>query len=330
MISIRRRRSPAGKMSGFFLLFATLVQAGALVVVLMFLWLSGSGLRATQVDWNGLPFSTNLTSTGQAWDDGWVAELGSFQNGFMPTAANTADWAGKWRAASRSVYSVGSRYFGGTFVYESNPTDFPTGRRAYLWIFSPMAPQGEWLLLTNPAWSWPQGSPFDFFPVNWASSQATEAVVGQLSGPGWDLKSGSVTGRALPPLPFSAWLGLYFTTTELANQGLSGPDADADGDGFSNFLEYAGGTLPRKVASMPKRPEPFLLESEGAVYGAARWPRSTRVQGFIWGARVADDLSGGPAGGLSVVSNLPWEWTVRRLFPVTEKPRGFFRFSLEP
>ncbi|MDB6070372.1 MAG: hypothetical protein JWL81_1543, partial [Verrucomicrobiales bacterium] len=241
MISPRRRFLTAGKMSGFFLLFPTLGPAGAWVAAVMLLWLSGSGLRATQVDWNGLAFSTNLTSAGQAWDDGWVAELGSFQNGFIPTAANTADWAGKWRAASRSVYSVGSRYFGGSYVYESNPPEFPVGRQAYLWIFSPLAPQGEWLLLTNSAWTWPQGSPFDFFPVTWGSPQATQAVVGQLAAPGWDLKSAAVVGRALPPLPFSAWTALYFTTMELANQNLSGPAADADGDGFSNFLEYAGG-----------------------------------------------------------------------------------------
>ena len=39
---------------------------------------------ATQIDWNGFPFSTNLTSTGQPWDDTWVAELGSFTGSFTP------------------------------------------------------------------------------------------------------------------------------------------------------------------------------------------------------------------------------------------------------
>lgn len=294
----------------------------------LFLFLSGGALRATQVDWNGLAFSTNLTSTGQAWGDTWVAELGAFQSGFTPTAANTADWAANWNAASRSVYSASTGYFGASYIYATNPPQFPAGGRAYLWIFAPDAPQGQWILLTSSSWTWPVGVEFDF-PVFWDTSQATQAIVGQLAAPGWDLKSAAVANSPLPRLSFDDWRKLYFTTAELADAAVSGPNADADGDGSSNLREYASGTQPRRAVSVPGAAEVFLTTSGGQTYAAARLTRSSRVLGYTWRAEVADDLINWTTN-VTGITDLPWEWTVRRVVTVTAQPRGFFRFSLVP
>ncbi|MEM7392566.1 MAG: thrombospondin type 3 repeat-containing protein [Verrucomicrobiota bacterium] len=47
------------------------------------------------------------------------------------------------------------------------------------------------------------------------------------------------------------WLALHFSPAELALPGVSGPDADPDGDGFSNDVEYQFQTDPRDPASLP-------------------------------------------------------------------------------
>ncbi|MSU61941.1 MAG: exo-alpha-sialidase [Pedosphaera sp.] len=45
---------------------------------------------------------------------------------------------------------------------------------------------------------------------------------------------------------FDAWRKLRFSTAELAEVQVSGADADPDGDGLTNFAEYASGTEPRR------------------------------------------------------------------------------------
>lgn len=49
---------------------------------------------------------------------------------------------------------------------------------------------------------------------------------------------------------FSAWRNLKFSIAELADVTISGPNADPDGDGYSNFLEYALGLEPNNPDSI--------------------------------------------------------------------------------
>gem|GEM_PF-1244248 len=56
-------------------------------------------------------------------------------------------------------------------------------------------------------------------------------------------RSFTVTGN------FNAWQNARFTSGELANAAVSGPNADPDGDGYSNFLEYALGLEPKSADS---------------------------------------------------------------------------------
>ena len=53
-------------------------------------------------------------------------------------------------------------------------------------------------------------------------------------------------------LCYQAWRAKYFSTSELADPAVSGDDADPDGDGIPNLIEYASGTNPRVPNEAPK------------------------------------------------------------------------------
>ncbi len=50
-------------------------------------------------------------------------------------------------------------------------------------------------------------------------------------------------------LSYDAWRASHFSEGELANSTLSGDEADPDGDGVPNLLEYASGTDPRALSA---------------------------------------------------------------------------------
>lgn len=54
----------------------------------------------------------------------------------------------------------------------------------------------------------------------------------------------------LPAMTFAQWQAAYFSPAELANPGLSGAQADADGDGEDNQSEYQSLSNPRSNASV--------------------------------------------------------------------------------
>lgn len=284
---------------------------------------------ATQVDWGSVAFSNNLSSTGQPWDGTWSAELGSFLPGFTPTAANTNQWGVNWRAASRSAYQTSTRYFAGSYSYTAHTAPFTAGARAYFWIFQPAAPQGQWLLLTTPSWTWPAASPFDPIITTWITTDATEAVIGQVPSANGNLTSGPVLNSSLPPLPFNAWQALYFTSSELTQAGISGAAADPDQDGSPNLAEYGAGTQPRLASSFPPPVILYWRGENGIRYAAAQLSRSSRVTGFTWQSEASNDLSDWNAPIVNL-TDLPWICTVRRMEPLSNAPQGYFRFRLTP
>jgi hypothetical protein len=55
--------------------------------------------------------------------------------------------------------------------------------------------------------------------------------------------------------PLNAWRRANFTTAELANPQISGDNADPDGDGISNLMEYAMGLPPKVANANPLNPQ---------------------------------------------------------------------------
>jgi hypothetical protein len=62
-------------------------------------------------------------------------------------------------------------------------------------------------------------------------------------------------------LSYEAWRAKHFTSGELADPTVSGDNADPDGDGLANLLEYANGVDPRTSSPAPRLTAAF--DSEG-------------------------------------------------------------------
>jgi hypothetical protein len=205
------------------------------------------------VGWFSPILGTDLTSTGQPIDDSWVFELGAFTGTFIPTSANTAQWAANWVPAQRSIYSIRplvpgiptNRFAGGTYELVSNATPFATNRFGYIWGHNCSTSNGQWILASAPTWKWPvviPGNPGT--PLSWSMADATNLTVGQVNGAGFNMKMAAVGSAPIPTIPPNEWKSFTFSADELANAAISGWIADPDHDGMNNLLEYAMGRDP--------------------------------------------------------------------------------------
>jgi hypothetical protein len=65
---------------------------------------------------------------------------------------------------------------------------------------------------------------------------------------------GGLPGGSAPLLSYDAWRALLWNPASVTNNAISGPSADADLDGLSNFSEYALGLHPKR-GQPNKRPQ---------------------------------------------------------------------------
>ncbi len=95
----------------------------------------------------------------------------------------------------------------------------------------PITPDGSGpsLVLRNPS-----GNPNPALATNWVASAMP----------------GGMPGGTPPTQTYSTWRALFWDDVYATNNAVSGPDADADGDGLNNLLEYAFGLNP--AAPQPK------------------------------------------------------------------------------
>jgi surface-anchored protein len=77
--------------------------------------------------------------------------------------------------------------------------------------------------------------------------------------------------------PFAQWQASHFGDAELDEPLVSGPEADPDGDGMSNLVEFGFGFDPRSGAATPVSqglglPEMSLVEESGMFYQVLEYP----------------------------------------------------------
>lgn len=216
------------------------------------MWMGMDSVQATEIRWNStilLPFvpTTNQQSNGSNLDQSFLFSLGTFVSGFTPTSANTSSWATNWRRLDLASYNLTSRAFVGNASYGTNTAPFLTTARGYIWGYNGACGAGEWILITNNAWTFPQGSTDIGAPiVDWVVSAGTAGlttIVGNLNGSGYLMKTESVGASVPQSTTGAAWKALYFPN-DLANPAVSGWTADPDGDGMNNLYEYSIGTSP--------------------------------------------------------------------------------------
>lgn len=135
----------------------------------------------------------------------------------------------------------------------------------------PTAPDGSGpsLVLRNP-----NGNPDHAQATNWMASAVVHGT------PGAD--------EPAPPGTYEAWVQANFTPAQQVNPDLSGPTADADGDGYDNFTEFA-------LAMDPLTPDAPVIrfawfESEGSTFPALQFHRPAGVVGVSYELRASDEL----------------------------------------
>ena len=101
--------------------------------------------------------------------------------------------------------------------------------------------------------------------------------------------------------PWQQWRALHFTKAELANPAISGADADPDGDGRRNLLEYAHDKNPRIADDGGG----FAGRMESSTQYVIRFTRRQAPTDLDYTVEVSPDLRSWQSGGAVAQEILP-------------------------
>ena len=323
---ILRRRRSASSAVGVQQIGALRAAVVALLVVASF----GTARAGLQIDFRSTPFSSNVTSAEpvEPMGEGFLFELGAFEAGFTPTAANTGDWAANWQGLGRVAYNATTGWFTGSAELTSNAAPFSIGASAYLWGFDS---SGEWILLANPAWVWSSAAVGLGFPETFSvNAEGTTTVVGSVSpdgSAGFQMQTSAITAEA-PKMDPEFWRSEHFTIAELADAEVSGWTADPDGDGTTNIEELAAGTDPRDAGSTQVA-ELSFVDIAGSIYCQLDLPRSG-IADIEHVLALSSDLENWDSSGatIEVVEDSSTRLLLRTTVAVGAGEREFYQFLL--
>ena len=169
---------------------------------ILILW-SASPAQGQTLNWGSEVFGSFVDSDGQALDDSFIFEIGTFAAGFDPDAGNTADWIGNWRVFDRAEFNPSLGYFTSAVnMLDDGTSDSPfmtpgatgfEGLVAYLWVrnSNDPVPGTEWFLGRAGSWIFPAAIPGccdDGPPLEWSLSDLNGSDT-----PEWG-KQGGVNG----------------------------------------------------------------------------------------------------------------------------------------
>jgi hypothetical protein len=106
---------------------------------------------------------------------------------------------------------------------------------------------------------------------------------------------GSVSNRlayleisAVPPATIAQWRAEFFGTTN--DLGIAADNADPDGAGLPNLLEYAFGLDPT-IPNANREPAPVILHSNNADWFGCSFPRNTNATDLTFVVQASSSLS---------------------------------------
>lgn len=264
---------------------------------------------------NGRHLQSNQMPLG---NDSFV-ELGAFTVGFTPTAANRSSWLSNWNVMSRVRYDTTRGTFSGSVSYDTNVSPFLPSNRVWVWVYNR---SGEWCVYSNAAWTWPNTSAFPApMPLNCSTSnQGNTAIAGSVSTTAPRIICQQVTDANGPKISYTQWADLVFL-----DAGQRGRATDTDGDGQSNWYEYAFGSDPNNQSDVST--VVTISSYSGQRYLNAKIRRGW-VTGVNYAVQWSENLTDWNATGLTTVVNGPTLWEVRDSNPVGFSGRRFLRVHI--
>lgn len=135
----------------------------------------------------------------------------------------------------------------------------------------------------------------------------------------WIVSNGNGLRFAYRPGSYAEWQAKNFGALA-GDLSLSGPQADPDGDGLTNQMEYAYGTNP-----LVPTPNPVASGTYGPFLSAAV-PKNPVAVDITWIAEASYDLKyWSPTLTATVQEDEAMLW-VRQVFAISGAPQGFLRF----
>ncbi len=122
------------------------------------------------------------------------------------------------------------------------------------------------------------------------SIQIIDPSISHDDGTNWRASS-STGGSPGGAINFMTWQTTLFTTAELDNPFISGPDADIDEDGLNNFAEFALGTPPRNADNEIPMPRVIVKNIAGETYLYLEFTRAAGQRTAAFSSQSSRDLA---------------------------------------
>ena len=282
---------------------------------------------AAPVNWGTSRLATNFTSDLQPLGQGggFTFEVGAFRDGFEPSNENTDQWADRWIAIGKAGYNTQLSFAAGSA--QTDLQQIAEGSRGYIWGFDSREDGSvEWILVSDPSWLW-QYSGAETRPVDWTVGSAGEVVLGQVgdSASTFHMQTAALTLGSTPAQDAEAWRSGQFAGELDAPEAAW--DADADGDGLNNALEFAFGTSPHD-ANQVVRASASVTRIGGQPHMSFRYDGEIKPAAPV-SVQVSNDLSNWqPAGDSVEIISGNGTYEFRDTLPMTSG-RRFFRLHFE-
>lgn len=260
-----------------------------------------AGWRWGDADFN-IRWGINTVSAKEAQAGLGFLVIASFDSdasslGVYECALSEFDSSGSMFIQEAGVWKLAGVHYGvdGPFAFVPNPV---SGESFFATLFDERGlyasnDTGGFTLVTGSA---PQASIFGSSSIS-ASLEQIKTIIG-------------LTNSAVDT--FTKWRNACFTAVQLADPSVSGPEADPDRDGLTNFQEYAFGSAPWE-ASPAAAPQVGRTTVGGADYLTVAFSKAKSLTDVSYIVEVSGDLQGwtSSAGSTVLVSEMDAGDTMR-------------------